>query len=144
MSSACIDTNVIIKYYTGNPVAKKVLEPVLSGEITGYINNIVFSEVLFVLVKLLTGMKAYGLKKKPQTIKETLERLDKQIVFLQEYFTELELSEEIKQTALDIMKHYGLLPNDAIIAATCKHYNMETLITFDKDFNRIAWLKIIP
>ncbi|MEB3756919.1 MAG: PIN domain-containing protein [Desulfurococcales archaeon] len=144
MSSAFIDTNVIIKYFTGNPMAKKVLEPVVSGEITGYINNIVFSEVLFVLVKLLTGMKAYELKKKPKTIKETLKRLDKQIVFLQEYLTELELSEEIKQAALDIMKHYGLLPNDAIIVATCKHYGINTLLTFDQDFKRIPWLKVTP
>ncbi len=49
-----------------------------------------FSEVLFILLKLLTGMKAYELKKKPQAIKEALKRLDKQIAFLQEYFTELE------------------------------------------------------
>ncbi len=70
--------------------------------------------------------------------------LDKQIAFLQEYFTELEVGEEIKQAALDIMRQYGLLPNDAIIAATCKHYNIDTIITFDEDFKRVPWLKVVP
>ncbi len=144
MSSVCIDSNVIVKYYTGDMEAKRVLEPVLNGDVTGFIYNIVFSEVVFVLLKLLTDMKAYELKKKPELIKETIRRLDKQIAFLREYFIELEISEDVKQTALEITKQYGLLPNDALIAATCKHYNIDTLITFDEDFKRIPWLKVVP
>ena len=35
MSSAFIDTNVIIKYYVGGPAAMRALGPVLSGETTG-------------------------------------------------------------------------------------------------------------
>ena len=42
------------------------------------------------------------------------------------------------------MKHYGLLPNDAIIAVTCKCYNIDTLMAFDADFKHILWLKIVP
>ena len=141
---AFIDTNVIVRYYTGDPATRRALEPVLSGEAVGYINSVVFSEVLFILLKLLTDMKAYELKKKPEKVRETLKMLDKQIAFLQGYFTELEVNEEIKQAALDIMRQYGLLPNDAIIAATCKHYNIDTMITFDEDFKRLPWIKVIP
>lgn len=86
MSSAFIDSNVIIRYYAGDLAAKRVLESVLSGETIGYINSVinsvVFSEVLFVLIKLLTDMRAYELKKKPERIRETLRGLDKQITFL--------------------------------------------------------------
>jgi len=39
---------------------------------------------------------------------------------------------------------YKLLPSDAQIALTCKHAKIETLATFDKDFKRIPWLKVIP
>ena len=63
---AFIDTNVIVRYYTGDPAARGALKPVLSGETIGYINSVVFSEVLFVLLKLLTDMKAYELKKTPR------------------------------------------------------------------------------
>ena len=144
MNSAFIGTNVIARYYTGDPAARRALEPVLSGETIDYINSVVFLEVLFVLLKLLTDMKAYELKKKPEKVRKTLRMLDKQIAFLQGYFTELEVNEGVKQAALDIMRQYGLLPNDAIIAATCKHYNIDTIITFDEDFKRILWLKVIP
>ncbi len=144
MSLLFIDSSVIVRYYTGDPEAKRALEPVISGEAVGYINSVVFSEVLFVLLKLLTGMRAYELKDRPGRVKETIRLLNKQIAFLQRYFTELEVNEEIKEIALGVTERYGLLPNDAIIAATCKHYNIDTIITFDKDFKRVPWLKVIP
>ena len=37
-----------------------------------------------------------------------------------------------------------LLPSDAIIALTCKHNNIDTIITFDEDFKRVPWLKVAP
>ena len=144
MNSACIDSNVIINYYVGDPKAKSVLEPVISGETIGYIISIVFSEVIFVLLKLLTNMKSYELKNRPLIVKDAFKKIDKQVAFLKEYFTELEVEEEIKEEALNIILRYGLLPNDAIIAAACKYYNIDTLITFDEDFKRIPWLKILP
>ncbi len=144
MSSACIDTNVIIKYYTGDLEARKALEPVINGEITGFINNIIFSEVIFILLKLLTDMKAYELKRKPELVKEIIKKIDKQIMFLREYFIELEVNESVKQISIEVMRQYGLLPNDALIASTCKHYGIEKIITFGEDFKTIPWLKAIP
>lgn len=38
------------------------------------------------------------------------------------------------------MKSYNLLPNDSIIAATCKHYGIG-IATFDKDFKRVDSLE---
>ncbi len=45
---------------------------------------------------------------------------------------------------LETMKKYRLTPSDAIITLTCKHYSIDTVITFDEDFKRIPWLKVIP
>ncbi len=45
---------------------------------------------------------------------------------------------------LETMKEYKLTPSDAIIALTCKHYNIDTILTFDEDFKDIPWLKVIP
>ena len=47
---------------------------------------------------------------------------------------------EIKQVALGIMRQYGSLPSNAIIAAACKHYDIDTIITFDEDFKQVPWL----
>ena len=37
-----------------------------------------------------------------------------------------------------------LLPSDAIIALTCIHKYIDTIITFDEDFKRVPWLKVVP
>ena len=68
----------------------------------------------------------------------TLRRLlsDYNIITLQDEAT----IEEIHK----IMIKYRLLPGDAIIALTCKHYGINTILTFDEDFKRIPWLKVIP
>ncbi|MGB7531990.1 MAG: PIN domain-containing protein [Halobacteriota archaeon] len=38
---------------------------------------------------------------------------------------------------------YKLLPNDAFIAATCKHHGITKIATFDPDFKRVDFLEII-
>ena len=45
---------------------------------------------------------------------------------------------------LEIMKKYNLFPGDALIAITARHYGIDTILTFDEDFKRIPWLKVIP
>ena len=42
------------------------------------------------------------------------------------------------------IKLYRLAPNDAQIVLTCKNRSIETLATFDEDFKRVPWLKVIP
>jgi predicted nucleic acid-binding protein len=41
------------------------------------------------------------------------------------------------------VKKYGLLPNDALITATCKHYGIDKVVTFDPDFKRVDFLEVI-
>jgi predicted nucleic-acid-binding protein len=38
---------------------------------------------------------------------------------------------------------YKLLPNDALIAATCKHHGIKKIATFDSDFKRVDFLAVI-
>ena len=42
------------------------------------------------------------------------------------------------------MDNYRLAPRDAIIALTCRHYGISTILSFDEDFKRISWLKVTP
>jgi hypothetical protein len=48
------------------------------------------------------------------------------------------------QEYVNIMTKYRLLPNDAQIALTCKHHGIGTILTFDEDFKRVPWLKVVP
>ena len=43
----------------------------------------------------------------------------------------------------DIIIKYRLMPNDAIIAATCQHHGIKCIATFDSDFKRVDFLKIV-
>ncbi len=40
------------------------------------------------------------------------------------------------------MQKYNLLPNDALIAATCRHYGIK-IATFDDDFKRVDFLEVV-
>jgi len=48
------------------------------------------------------------------------------------------------QEYIKALLNYKLLPNDAQIALTCKHYEIDTILTFDEDFRRVPWLKVTP
>lgn len=63
-----------------------------------------------------------------------IEALD--IAVLQDYANPREL--------LEVTAKYNLPPSDAVIALTCKHYGIDTILTFDEDFKRVPWLKVVP
>lgn len=102
-----------------------------------------FSEVVYITIKLLTGRKAYQLKSSPETVRDSIRALRDQVEFLQTYFLELEMNDEIKRLAIKIMEDYGLTPNDALIAATCRYHGIDAILTFDEGFKRVPWLKVI-
>jgi len=43
----------------------------------------------------------------------------------------------------ELMKNYNLLPNDALIATTCKYYGIKKIATFDEDFKRVKFLDVV-
>ena len=55
----------------------------------------------------------------------------------------LDVGEAVKNEAEGLIKKYGLLPNDALIAATCKHYDIKKIATIDPDFKRVDFLEVI-
>ncbi len=54
-----------------------------------------------------------------------------------------ELNEEIVESSKELVKKYRLLPNDALIAASCEHYGRNKIATFDSDFKRVDFLEVI-
>ena len=55
----------------------------------------------------------------------------------------LEINKEIFEIAKKLILSYKLLPNDALIVATAKYYNILTLLTSDDDFKRLNYVKVI-
>ena len=95
------------------------------------INDIIVSEFLFHFIGLQTG-------KAPLTINEKKE-ISKVIEIYNEdelltNFEFLPTSKEIISIIPAFMSKYNLLPNDAIILATCKINGIRFLASYDADF----------
>ncbi len=146
-----LDSSVIIRYFIGDNSAKEILE----GYPKFAINSIVYSEVAFNLLKILymdkySGYRFYDMKK-------ALSGRDSYLLkgyrilysFIDELLSEeklafLPITLDVIEEATRIAAEYGLLPNDSLIATTCKYYGINTIATFDEDFKRVPWLKVVP
>jgi len=138
MNGVFFDSSVFLDFLEGKERAKRLLESYSGPE--GCINDIVFSEVLFVYIKAETGKKSYELKKQPELVK-SVELSD--IVELLGRYRTLDLGEAVTREAEGLITKYGLLPNDALIAATCKHHGIKKTATFDADFERVDFLEVV-
>jgi predicted nucleic acid-binding protein len=74
----------------------------------------------------------------PKLIIDGIQRIleDLEVEILVEYVDYKEL--------IDTAIRFKLLPSDAIIALTCRHHNIDVILTFDTDFERVPWLRILP
>ncbi|ALU11896.1 ribonuclease VapC2 [Ignicoccus islandicus DSM 13165] len=146
-----LDSSIIIRYFLGDSKAKEVLE----DDSKFAINSIVYSEVAFNLLKLLyvdkySRYQFYDMKSAISSRDSDLLRGYRILYsFIDELLGEerlvfLPITLEVIEEATRIATEYGLLPNDSLIAATCKHYEINAIATFDEDFRRIPWLKVIP
>jgi len=146
----CLDTNIIYHFLfetelTG--VSEKVIREAIIEGIA--IPMIVFNELLYTVGAKIARTK-YGVKGKYSFRRhiakhgfpeEAIEKIggfirDFRITILRDYQDPDEL--------VEIIKAYRLAPNDAQIVLTCRHSSIETLATFDEDFRRVPWLRVVP
>ena len=125
-----IDSSILIEYNKGNKLR-------LSSELSAndifrcFVNETVLSEFLFHFL-------AYNGKKSPQTIHESNKIAD--VFALSDQYKLiktchfLETSKRLYSLVPSLMVKYNLLPNDAIILATCKLHGIKNLASHDKDF----------
>ena len=113
-----------------------------------YVPVNVLEEISFkiIIVALSNGSyKFFEIKKKYEKGEEEF-KISSYLHFLNNllnFITVLDLNKEIFELAKEIMLEYKLLPNDALIAATCKYYGIKKIATFDEDFKRVDFLEII-
>lgn len=87
--------------------------------------------------KVREYIKTHGYKLFEEDLNELTTLLkDAKVIVLEDKVTPQEL--------IDVARKYHLLPADALVALTCKHYGIERILTFDDDFKRVPWLTAIP
>jgi len=78
--------------------------------------------------------------------KTNLKEINDRIKALNElikFWEVLEINKSIFELSKKIVNKFKLLPNDALIAATCKFYNINKIATFDEDFKKVDFLEIV-
>ena len=150
VDQAYIDTSLILAILLETEksnLAQKILEAYSEYEFV--ISGIAVNEAIYVAtyeyykqkgeikgrhsLRKLIAKKGYP-REVLDTIDSFLKDLDTEII--DDYFDYTEY--------LRILREYKLLPNDAQIALTCRHNAIGIILTFDEDFKRVPWLRVIP
>ncbi len=141
MNGVFVDSNIFLKILEGDEISRNFLLKLCRGDRI-YRNPVVYSEVVYVWLRLSTGMSTAQLKKSPEVVKSGSKEFNK-VLNLLDLAENLPINDVIEKMANEIIINYGLLPNDALIAATCKHHGIKKIATFDEDFKRVDFLEII-
>ncbi len=126
-----IDSCIFIENFKGikkvNELFLKVVE-----NFECFITEIVFSEVFYKVIGL-KGEKSPLTLKNRREISTLLKKAEiKTYMELLTMFKTLEANKNILQEAYNLAVRYNLLPNDALLLASCKHYKIDCLISVDK------------
>ena len=150
MNKLFIDTNIfynILFETTYTPLARRILEENSSAKY--YTSAIIVNELLY--ISTFKYFRDKGIVKGKLDLRKTLVKhgYPKEIVkgitgLLDELGVEVLHDKQDVNELVETAILYRLLPSDAQVAITCKHYNINTIATLDKDFKRIPWLKTIP
>lgn len=124
-----VDSSVLIEF--ANERRPELLDALLDSSHELYINNIVVSEFVYKLLGIIAGKSPMSVCENEQ-IQETLKMYDA-VAFLSS-FSYLTISKAAMLKSIDYMKNYNLLPNDAMILASCKLENIAILTSYDSDF----------
>ena len=127
-----VDSSVLIE-----PLQNRKVEfyksLVINHTFTCCINAIVISEYLYKYI----GLQNLGSPRTVQENKKISEALQPYLLTRTlEEFQVLEINDVVISNVPELMSKYNLLPNDAIILATCKIHNITQLASHDKDFEK--------
>ncbi|AFL94361.1 hypothetical protein containing PIN domain 10 [Thermococcus cleftensis] len=129
MRNVLLDTSILIEHFKGNPKARKILLGLIDSGDALFVNPIVFSEVVYLLIGFYSGVSPRSIKGKPERLPSELDLIFES---LQEYAF-VELGGRTSQIAKNLIQKYAMLPNDALILATCIEHGF-ALATLDDDF----------
>jgi predicted nucleic acid-binding protein len=146
----CLDTNIIYHFLFKTeltPISEKIIREAFVKGIA--IPLIVYNEVLYTVGAKIARVK-YNVKGKYSFKKHIArngfpeEAIEKINGFIKDFKVTILKDHQEPSELVEAIRLFRLAPNDAQIALTCRHYNIEIIATFDEDFKRIPWLRVIP
>ena len=147
-----VDSNAFIYFLTGQSLlVKEFFQASVEGRLKLLTTVRILDEVIFKTCILLAKMR-YGfykktlnkLKKNPHLIAELSEDCRKIIDMCQAFnFVVFDLSFRDLEKLPNIMQNYGLVGNDALTVGIMQKMNLKYLLSADKDFDAVPWIKRI-
>jgi hypothetical protein len=146
-----LDANAILYYLHDVKPYSQIVENITSEEDELFTSIRVLDETIFTIVRTKAWIKL-GIRR-IEKLREYIQKhgyeffeedIDKLYKFLKEANIAVVEDKATPQELIEVAKRFHLLPADALIALTCQHYGIGTILTFDEDFKRVPWLKVIP
>jgi predicted nucleic acid-binding protein len=146
-----LDTNAIIYYLHDVKPYSRQVEDIITGENKLYTSIRTIDEAIFTIVRTKAWLKL-GIRH-IEKLREYIRKhgykmfegeLNELTTFLEDAGVTVLEDKASVQELISTARKYHLLPADAIIALTCKHYEIDTILTFDEDFRRVPWLEVVP
>jgi len=148
-----IDTSVFIRHYYGLDKSLKLLNFVINENEAVISTNVIeetFFKLLYMETERIFGKTGkYTVKEKFKKYRDKFKSVEKYIGgFMIENIESdvielLDINNKILKDSVKVAFTCGLLPNDALIAATCKYYGINKIATFDDDFKRVDFLEVV-
>lgn len=126
-----LDSSLLIEYE--KQAETELLDALLESDHEIFINPVVVSEYLYKLLGILGGRSPMSICESGK-VAETLD-LHETEEFLSG-FQLLPIPDAAVPQTISMMKKHNLLPNDAMILASCKWQRVAVLASFDSDFAR--------
>jgi uncharacterized protein len=129
-NSIFLDSSVLVEYRKGTQI--DLLEAIiLDKDFEAVINQVVVSEYLYYHIAIFSG-------KSPMTIKSATDiakylSMGDPETFLSQFGWLSDFPFVLKK-ALTLMQTHNLLPNDAIILATCLFHGITCIASYDSDY----------
>jgi len=129
MRGILLDTSILAEYFKGNPDAKYIVIDLFDSDRVLFLNPIIFSEVTYLLLGFYSGRAPRTLKGRPEKLPEEIKLVFKTL----ESYAFVDITFPIAKTARKLIEKHAMLPNDALILATCIEHDF-SLAILDEDF----------
>jgi predicted nucleic acid-binding protein len=146
-----LDTNAILYFLHGVEPFSQQVESIIMGEDELYTSIRVLDEAIFTIIRVKAWLRL-GIKR-VEKLRDYIQKhgytafeaeLNELATFLEDAGITVLEDKATLQELVATVRRYHLLPADALVALTCKHYGIDTILTFDEDFRRVPWLRVIP
>ncbi|WP_180385458.1 type II toxin-antitoxin system VapC family toxin [Pyrodictium delaneyi] len=141
----CLGTNILYNYMFKTELTEKARNILKSYAHEDFaITTTVLNEFIYIALAKVTGKRGHTLRRYVKARGYPDEIMDKIITAFEQLEIAVLPDVTDPKLVLETARSYRLLPADAMIALTCRHHRIDVIATFDEDFKRVPWLKVVP